>query len=330
MTARRNLSVAISHYDHVADLISGAIRPEGIEITPLVMPVEEIFYRFIHHREFDVSEMSFAKYVSLVASGATDLTAIPVFPSRMFRQSAIYVRSYSPLHDPLDLVGKRVGIPEWAQTAQVYVRGWLTDTLGLDLADIDWVQAGVNEPGRKEKVQLNLPKDVLLVPCPDSSLSEMLLSGEVDAISTAHPPKRFEEETGEIRQLLPNSREVEEAYYRSTRIFPIMHVIAIRRDVYEADRWIAGSLYKAFCQARDASVARTLELTASRFPIPWAAEFAQSCRELFGSDYFPYGVEANRTTIDAFLDFCHRQGVASRRLAPTDLFAPETTGSFRI
>ena len=190
------LTLATSHYDHIADLTSGLISVQGIELTCLSMPVEEIFHRFTRYREWDISEMSMAKYTALAAQDYCDVTAIPVFPSRAFRQSSIFVPSHSPLREAEDLAGKKVGIPEWAQTAAVYTRGWLMHELGIDLTEIQWYQAGVNEPGRREKVALALPKGVSCTVAEDRSLTEMLLEGEIDAVFSAHPPRPFELRTG--------------------------------------------------------------------------------------------------------------------------------------
>jgi 4,5-dihydroxyphthalate decarboxylase len=324
-----SLSIAISDYDHVRDLVEGRVPVEGIELVPINLPVEEIFYRFISNREWDISEMSFAKYAAMTAAGTADFTAIPVFPSRMFRQSSIYVRADSDLRDAAQLKGKRIGLPEWAQSAAVYSRGWLMETLGIPLAEIEWFQAGVNQAGRKEKVTLNLPEGVQCTAVPQSSLTEMLLDGRLDAVFSAHPPAPFEAGTGEIRHLIPDVRAVERDYFEQTGIFPIMHVIAIRNAALERNPWIAQNLYKAFCAARAASLHRMFELTASRFPLPWASSLAEDAKALFG-ELFPYGVEANRTTLEAFLRFAHAQGVTSRQLAVEELFAASTLSEFRI
>ena len=223
------LSLAISAYDHARDL-----RPQGIELTLLELQIEEIFYRFTQFREWDASEMSFAKVIALLSQPAPALVAIPVFPSRVFRHSAIYTK----LKHPQDLEGKRVGVPEWAQTAGIYVRGLLQHEYGVDLRRIEWVQAGVHQPGREEKVELKLPAGIRITREPGKTLAGMLASGELDAVISARDP-------GGPR-LFHNSQELEEAYFRKTRIFPIMHVIALRRAAYERDRWIAMNLLKAF------------------------------------------------------------------------------------
>jgi 4,5-dihydroxyphthalate decarboxylase len=324
------LTLAISSYDHVEDLITGRIKPEGIELTCLSLPIEEIFFRFLKHREWDVSELSFAKYASLISQGDDSLTAIPVFPSRIFRHSSIYVRRDGPVRTPGDLAGKRIGLPEWAQTAAVYSRGFMAHQYGIDLTGIDWVQAGVNEPGRAEKVALNLPSGIRLTPAPTKSLSQMLVTGEVDAVLSAHAPDCFENNHPNVTRLFEDYVSVETDYYRATGIFPIMHVVAIKRAVLEARPWMAMSLLKAFEEAKRRSIARALEVTAPRFPIPWCFEYARRAQDLFGEDYWPYGVDNNRTTLEAFLKYAHEQGVCHRLLTPEDLFPSQVLSRVRI
>jgi len=324
------LTLATSEYDHVRDLVSGRVKPEGIQLTALVLPIEEIFYRFTLYREWDISEMAMGKYVSLRSQGDTSLTALPVFPSRVFRQSSIFVRADSALRAPADLAGRRVGVPEWAQTAAIYTRGFLQHQFGLKLADIRWVQAGVNETGRVEKVALKLPPGVEIERAPAKTLNDMLIAGEVDAVMSAHPPKAFEAGDGRIRRLIEDFLPVEEAYWRATGIFPIMHCIAVKTSVLEAHPWVAMNLFTAFEQAKARSVERAFEATASRFPIPWTFEHARRVEGLFGGDYWPYGIAANRATLDAFLRYAHEQGVCHRLLAPEEIFPKEVASTFKI
>src|SRR5437868_6837594 len=221
------LTAALADYDHVRDLALGRVQPDGIELTCLTLPIEEIFFRFIVYREWEVSEISLAKYVALTAQGDESYWALPVFPSRVFRHSSIYVRSEGPIASIKDLVRRRVGIPEWAQTAAVYSRGFLQHQYGIDLASIEWVQAGVNQPGRIEKVDVDLPDGVKLTRISDKSLNQMLLSGEIDAAMAARPPDSFVNGDPRIRRLFPNYRQVEQEYYRSTGILPIIHSVAV-------------------------------------------------------------------------------------------------------
>ena len=324
------LTFAASEYDHFHDLISGTVAAEGIELNSLNLTIEEIFFRFTKFREWDVSEMSMGKYVSLKSQGGESITAIPVFPSRVFRQSSLYIRADSSLKGAGELAGKRIGIPEWAQTASIYTRGWLAHQVGVPLAEIEWVQAGVNQPGRVEKVELRLPDGIRYRPEPERNLNDMLLAGDIDVAMSAHPPEAAENGSGEIVRLYPNYREIEEAYYRETGIFPIMHVIALRGDTFQANRWIAMNLLKAFEEAKRNAMRRAQEITATRFPFAWCFDAAAEARALFGDDFFPYGIESNRTTLEAFLQYGFEQGVCHRKIAPEDLFPPEVQAEFKV
>ena len=324
------LTIAISDYDHVRDFQDGRIEAEGIDANFLNFEVEEIFYRFVNFREWDVSEMSFGKYVALKSQGDESLSSIPVFPSRVFRLSSIFVRAGNKLKSVADLAGKKVGVPEWAQTAAIYTRGYLVHQAGIPLGDITWVQAGVSTPGRKEKVKLSLPDGVSLTPGPDKSLQEMLLSGEIDAIMSAHPPEIFENGGPEIVRLVGDYQAMEEAYFQETGIFPIMHTMAVKTDVSNAHPWVLGNLLKAFNAAKNNSVARALEMTASRFPIPWASHYVEQSAAMFEGDYWPYGIEDNRVTLDAFLQYSFEQGVCQRRLQTDDLFPKNVRSSFKV
>jgi 4,5-dihydroxyphthalate decarboxylase len=315
-----HLTLAISPYDHVRDLACGEVRAEGIELTSLNLGIEEIFHRFLKYREWDVSELSFAKYVAMRSQGDHSVLAIPVFPSRVFRHSAVFVRSGSPLREMTDLAGKRVGIPEWSQTAGVYMRGLLAHQYGVQLEGIDWWQAGVNEPGREEKVELQLADGIRLTRLKDRTLNEMLLAGELDAVMSAHPPQAFKEGSPEVRRLLEDPDAVEEDYFRETGIWPIMHIVAIRKEILDRYPWVAMNLFKAFEAAKDRSLQRLNESTASRFPLPWQGVYSERARELFGEDQFPYGIEANRPSIEALLEYCHEQRVAQRHLTAEEIF----------
>ena len=324
------LTIAMPDYDIVRDFMSGRVTAEGIDATFLTFPVEEIFYRFLMHREWDGSELSFAKYASLRAQGDDSLIGLPVFPSRMFRHSSLFVRRDGPIKAISDLKGKRVGVPEWAQTAAVYSRGFLAHQYGLDLRSIEWVQAGTNEPGRVEKVELQLPQGLKLSRVPERSLNEMLLSGEIDAVLSARPPAAFSAGDPNIRRFFENFLEIEAEYYRETGIFPIMHVFALRKEVLEKSPWAARNLFKAFEEARRRSIERALDATVPMFPIPWGAEYARRGMDLFGSDYFAYGVEPNRKTLAAFLLYAYEQGVCKRHLAVEDLFPKQMFGSYKV
>jgi 4,5-dihydroxyphthalate decarboxylase len=329
-TARLHLTLATTDYDHVRDLVNGVIRPEGITLTAFVLPVEEVFYRFIKNREWDISEMSFGKFIGFASQGNSPFVGIPVFPSRVFRHSAFYVRTDRGITTPMNLEGKRVGIPEWAQTAGIYARGFLAETAGVDLRKIHWVQAGMNEAGREEKVEFKLPAGIEYQQRRDTSISAMLLSGEIDAAISARVPDAFEQGGGKIVRLYPEYRNEEARYHTTTGIFPIMHVIAMRRAVFDRYPWVAMNLFKAFNEAKERSLERVRDLTASRIPVPWSAAISDEWGRNFGDDPFPYGLEANRKTLEAFCRFAHAQGITARQLAPDDLFPKEVRASVRV
>ncbi len=321
--AALQLSLAIGGYDHVRDLLNANVTATGIELITFELPIEEVTFRFTRFAEWDASELSFGKAIGLLSQPNPSIVPIPVFPSRVFRHSAIYVGKNSGIKKPEDLEGRKVGIPEWAQTAGIYVRGLLQHEYGVNLASIDWYQAGVREPGRTEKVALKLPAGLRLTPVADKSLSGMLTSGELDAVISARAP------TGGKR-LFEDYQGLELAYWKKTRIFPIMHVVVLRRATYERDRWIAMNLLQAFEAAKRRSLARAVELGVSHMPLPWVADNATRWREMAGEDFFPYGVEANRATLEAYLQYAFEQGVALRRFTPEEIFAPETLVQAKI
>lgn len=328
--SKLDLTLAINHYDHVRDLVEGHVPVQGVDLTCLAFPVEEIFFRFNNYREWEVSELSLAKYCSLRAAGDDSLVAIPVFPSRVFRHSAIFVRASDTVRGPADLAGRRVGVPEWTQTATVYARGALTHQYGVDLTSVQWIQGGTNEPGRTEGVAVELPAGISCTPVPDRSLNDMLLAGDVDAVIAAHPPTEFKRRTGSVVRLVDDFQAAEETYWSQTGVFPIMHVIALQRGVYERHPWVAMNLYKAFAEAKRRSLERLTDPNAPFFPLPWGFYYAEHARTVFGEDFWPYGIEPNRPTLEAFLQFAHEQGVTSRLLDVEELFAQETQTAFRI
>jgi len=327
------LTMALGPYDQTRDVTDGSIPIEGVQLRTLNLPIEEIFYRFTLHREWDISEMSMGKYIALRAQGDMSMTALPVFVSRAFRHSMFYVKVGSSIQKPEDLEGKRIGIPEWAQTAGIYGRGYLSDYLGLNLARMQWVQAGVNQPGRAEKVRLTLPAGIHYASAPDKSLNQMLLDGSVDAVMTARAPAAF---GTDVQRLMPDYQAAEQAYFKATQVYPIMHALVIKTAVLDAHPWVAMNVYKAFVQAKTQSMARLSDITASHAPLPWLADYAGRMQAIFGADFFPYGVGAdaggkiNRATLQAFCKFGHAQGVCDRLLDVDELFSKNVLGSFKV
>jgi 4,5-dihydroxyphthalate decarboxylase len=320
MSSRVSLTVATTDYDHVRDFRLGDVKAPGIDVTWLNMDFHEIFARFTFNREWDVSELSFAKFIAQATRENPDIIGLPVYTSRMFRFSSFYVNKKSGIKRPQDLAGKRIGVPEWAQTAAVYTRGWLQHEAGVDLASIDWYQSGTEQAGRAEKVELDLPKGLRLTPVKDKPLSEMLVAHELDAILVASVPRIFQRNHPDIARLFPDYQAVEEEYFARTKVYPIMHIVCLRREVLERNPWVARNLYNAFEESKNRSLERVLELGVSRYPVPWLTDHAEKLQKTFGKDLFPYGIEENRPTLELFLQYAHEQGIAHRHAKVEEIF----------
>lgn len=319
--ANISLTLAVGDYDHVRDFSSGKVKAAGIDITFLDQPLRETFFRFPRFEEWDISEMSMAKYVALISQDDDRFVAIPVFSSRIFRLNAIYVRAAANIQTAQDLAGKRIGVPEWAQTAAIYGRGWLAHEGGVDLTSVEWVQAGIHKSGRTEFADLSrLPKGLKLTPMPESCLDELILASDIDAVIAAEPPNPFFDGSGAVTRLVESYREAEEAYWDATRIFPIMHVIAIRRAVVDKHPWVPKNLFNAFEEAKNNSLARALNPECSYFPLPLSYGYAAEAQARYGEDFWPYGIENNRSTLDPFLQYSFEQGVLHRKLTVEELF----------
>src|SRR5712692_3843054 len=249
--ARLRLTLACWNYDRTRALSDGSVRPDGIDLVYLTQPVEETFFRMMRYREFDCSEMSLSSYVASLNSENSPFIAVPVFPSRFFRHSCIFVSAKSGVRKPQELKGKRVGVPEYQMTAPVWIRGILSDDYGVKVTDVEHCSGGEEQPGRDEKIKLDLPSTIRLRPIgPTQTLSRMIAEGEIDALVTARAPSTFTSRPDAVKRLFPNYVELEKDYYRRTKIFPIMHTTVIRRDIYEANPWVAQSLYKALAQSK--------------------------------------------------------------------------------
>jgi 4,5-dihydroxyphthalate decarboxylase len=329
--ARLRLTLACWDYDRTRSLADGSVVPDGIDLVYLPLPVEETFFRMLRYREFDVAEMSLSSYTLSLAAENPPFIAIPVFPSRFFRHSCIFVSTRSSIAEPEGLIGKRIGVPEYQMTAPVWIRGILQDEYGVDPAAVEYVTGGEEEPGREEKIALNLPPRFKVGRIgADETLSRLLADGRIDALYTARTPSTYRSHPKAVRRLFENYAEVERAYFRKTNIFPIMHTVVIRRDVYQAHPWIAQSLCKAFTAAKARAYDDLATTAALKTMLPWqTAHVEEACREL-GDDWWSYGLASNRSVLDTFLRYHHEQGLSKRRLNPEDLFAPETRESFKI
>lgn len=318
------ITLACERYDRTEALRDGRVRPAGVELTYLPQQVEETFFRMARFREFDAAEMSLSSYVVGLTRDAPFI-AVPVFPSRLFRHSGIYVSADSGIEQPADLIGKRVGLAEYQLTANVWIRGILADEHGVPVESVTYHTGGLHQPGRPEKLAVQLPPGVRVTPIgPGQTLSEMLATGEIDALYTPRTPESYTRGDRGVRRLFDPAGPAEADYYRRTGIFPIMHTLVLRRDVYERNRWLARSLYDAFTEAKRLCEDGIDETAAARYMLPWLHDEIARTRAVLGHDYWPYGLEPNTEVLRTFLRYSHDQGLAARTLEPEELFAPET------
>jgi 4,5-dihydroxyphthalate decarboxylase len=294
------------------------------------MPVEECFERAFFHGEFEVAEIGFSPFLIALSRGPTPYVAVPAFLSRMFRHSAVYIRTDRGIERPADLRGKRIGVPEYQMSAVMWFRGYLQDEFGIAAKDIDWVQAGLENPGRRDKFPLNLPEGFPLTSRNDATLSKMLADGELDGVMSARTPSCFAKSHPQIRRLFPDYRAVERDYFKKTGIFPIMHALGIRRDIYEKNRWLAASVYKAFLQAKRIADAEFAETTALKIGLPWVTAEYEATVAVMGQDFWSYGIEANRKTLSTMARYSYEQGLAVRLLAVEEMFAEGNLSETRV
>lgn len=329
--SKLRLSMACWNYDRTRALLEERIPVDGIDLTYIDIPVEETFFRMIRHREFDVAEMSLSSYTLSLFRDPKPFVAIPVFPSRYFRHSCIFINRHSGIREPRDLIGKSVGNPEYQLTACVWIRGILSDEYRVPVSSVTYFRGGEETPGRTEKQMVSLPPEIRLENIPeDKTLSRMLDAGEIDAIYSPRTPSCIARKSENVRLLFEDYESVERAYYQRTKLFPIMHTLVIRREIYEKYPWVAQSLYKAFVLAQREAYEDLFETAALKFMLPWLIRHAEDTRALMGQDFWPYGLEGNEHVLSTFLRYSHEQGLAKRLLTPQELFVPEALESFKI
>ena len=325
MTGKVRLTVACGDYDRVAAIKDGRVEVEGCEVVFLPMEPEEVFFRAFRYQEFDACELSFSSFMIVTSRGASPFVGIPAFVSRVFRHSGFYVRTDRGIEEPADLRGKTVGVPEYQMTAPVWMRGILEDEYGVKPIDIHWRSGGQEEPGRDERTPLTLTNGVDLQPIPeDRTLVEMFEAGELDALMTARAPSSFIRGAPGVARLFPDYRRVERAYYEKTRMFPIMHLMGVRKELAERYPWLPGSLYKALLEAKNLALDAVREIAALNVTLPWVEAEALETRALMGADYWRYGVGECAHEIEALARYSYDQGLSERRLTAEDLFAPST------
>ena len=326
-----HLTVACGDYDRTKALQDGTVQPEGIRLNYLPLQAEEIFWRMGGHQEFDASEMSLSNQITMVSRGNAPFVAIPVFPSRFFRHSCVFINTESGIKGPQDLKGKKVGAPEYSITAAVWIRGMLQDDYGVKARDMEWLVGGQEETGRKERVTLKLPPEIKVSPiAPDKTLNGMLESGEIHALISARAPSSFVKGSPKVRRLFPNYKEVEMDYYKRTKIFPIMHVLVIRRGLYEQHPWVARSLYKAFCEAKERAIKAMHVSNTLACTLPWLFAEIDQLKQIFGPDWWPYGIEPNRQLLETLIRYMGEQGLTDKAVKVEEIFASNTSGEFKI
>jgi 4,5-dihydroxyphthalate decarboxylase len=325
-----SLTFAVESYDRIRALQDGRVQPEGIDLNLLYLPVEETFYRQARYREFDVSEMSLSSFLLTLDAEDPPFVGLPVFPSRMFRHQSIYVNKDSGITSPADLAGKRVGVPEYQLTAVVWQRGILAEHHGVPVESVKYFTGGMEQPGRFEKIKLNLPPEISVTPiAADQTLSALLAAGELDAVYAAGEPVGFGT-LPQLGRLFEDFQSAEIDYYRKTGIFPIMHVIAVKRSVHEAHPWIARSLTKAFNESLEIAYADLAQRNALKVMLPWLARHLDETVSVLGPRYWDYGLEVNRHVLETFSRYSHEQGLAARPRAAEDIVLAAADDSFLL
>ncbi len=319
------LTFASEIYDRIRPLADGSVVPEGIVLRYIRMEHGELFKRMARDKDIPVAEMSLSTYLNLAARGDDALVAIPVFTSRMFRHGFVFVRAGSGIRQPADLIGVRVGTLQYQLTSNLWTRGFLQDDFGIKPSDLRWFTGGQEEPGEEERSPITIPPGVSVEPIPDGrTLCEMILEGELDALFAPHTPGCFLQRPDQIRRLFPDYRAVEIEYHRRTGYHPLMHVVVIRRDVYQRHPWVAVSLFDAFKDAKHMAFERLQFSGSVAAMVPWLHAEVEELGEVFDGHYWPYGVEANRSELRTMVRYAFEQGIAVRELTVEELFAPET------
>jgi 4,5-dihydroxyphthalate decarboxylase len=325
------LSIAVGDYDRVRPLVDGAVQIDGVDPVFMLLEPEEIFFRAFRHADFDICELSMSSFAVKTANGDCPYVGVPVFPSRAFRHNSIYIRTDRGIAAPQDLKGRRIGVPEYQVTANVWTRAVLEDEHGVKPSDVTWVRGGYDQPGRIEKIAVTLPPDVRVQDAPaGATISGMLAAGEIDAVIGPRAPSCFLNGHPHVGWLYPDPAAAAAEWFRKTRIFPIMHILGIRRTLAEQHPWLPIAAMKAFEQSKARALAKLGDVAASKVTLPFIDEQLHAARRLMGDDFWSYGLAANRHVLEAFLRRHHTEGLSSRQLSPEDLFHPSTHEMHRV
>ena len=328
--SKLKLSIAMGNYDRTRALLDGQVQIDGVDPVFMTLFPEEMFFRAMRSQDFDICELSFSSYAVKTAQESCPYVAVPVFLSRAFRHTSVYVRK-DRIRKPEDLKGRRIGLPEYQLSANVWARAILQDDYGVHPQDVTWVRGGIETPGRPEKIALKLPPGVRLENAPEGrTISEMLDRGEIDGFMGPRPPSSHALNNPNIGWLFDDPIAVAKDYYRRTGIFPIMHVVGIRKSLCQEHPWLPMAVFKAFSQAKDAAMEALSDTSATKVTMPFVEEQIKAARDTMGHDYWTYGVSRNRATIDAFLHHHHAQGLSQRRLQLEEIFHSATYETYSI
>jgi len=328
--SKLSLSIAVRDYDRTRPLTDGSVQIDGVDPVFMALDPEEIFFRAFRHAEFDICELSLSSSTVKTAQGDFAYVGVPAFVSRAFRHTSIYVRT-DRVKKPADLKGLRVGVSEYQLTANVWARALLEDEYGVKPSDIHWIRGGLEEVGRVEKIAIKLPADVKLDAAPEGkTLNQMLEAGEIDAFIGPRTPSCFEQGKPNVGWLWPDTMAAAKDYYRKTGNFPIMHMVGIRRTLVTQHPWLPAAVLKAFTRAKSVCLALLEETSASKVTLPFMEEQVRAARELMGADFWPYGIPANRKSLEYFLAQHHKQGLSPRLVKVDELFHPTTFESFKF
>jgi 4,5-dihydroxyphthalate decarboxylase len=329
--SKLSISVAMGNYDRTRPLYDGDVQIDGADPVYMLLSPEEMFFRAFRDVAFDVSELSLSSFAVKTAAGTNPYVGVPVFPSRAFRHTCIVVRTDRGIHSPADLRGRRIGTPEYQLTACVWARALLEEEYGVKPAEVRWVRGGMEEPGRPEKIPLQLPPDIRIESAPaDLTLSQMLERGEIDGIIGPRAPSCFERRDRNVGWLFPEPARTATEYFHKTGIFPIMHVLGVRRALADQHPWLPMAVAKAFNQAKGVALQRLVDTSATKVTLPFVDEQLRGARALMGEDFWSYGYAANHHVLDHFLHHHHAQGLSPRRLKVEELFHPSTLESHKI
>ncbi|RAI44961.1 ABC transporter substrate-binding protein [Rhodoplanes roseus] len=323
------LSIAVGDYDRTRPLASGAVRIDGVDPLMIFLTPEEIFFRAFRSQDFDVCELSLSSYCVKMANGDSPYVGMPAFLSRAFRHNGLYVRT-DRIKTPQDLKGKKVGVPEYQITANVWARAMLEEDYGVKPSDIRWVRGGVSQPGRPERVAVSLPADIHIEDAPEgTTISSLLAAGEIDGFMAQKVPALGPGGHPHVGRLFADPAETAKDYFSRTGLFPIMHLLGVRRTLVDKHPWLPTALLKAFTAAKELAVGALTETGTNKATLPFIEQSLEQARALMGNDFWPYGVDANRKTLDAFLHHHHAQGLSKRRLSVDELFHPSTYETFK-